>query len=36
MDKEFFVLGAFNDFTPSEENKMIYDENPKNILPKFI
>ncbi len=25
-DKEIFVLGAFNDYVPSEENQMFYDE----------
>jgi hypothetical protein len=35
IDKELFVLGAFNDFTPSEENKMIYDENTKKYIAKI-
>ena len=26
MDKDIFVLGAFNDFKPGKENQMIYDE----------
>ena len=36
-EKEIYVLGAFNDFIPSEENKMFYDENAKkNILPNLF
>ena len=35
IDKELFVLGAFNDFNPSEENKMIYDENTKKYIAKI-
>ena len=36
-EKEIYVLGAFNDFIPSEENRMSYDENAKkNTLPEFI
>ena len=27
MDKDLYVLGAFNDYVPSEEYKMTYDEN---------
>lgn len=35
MDKELYVLGAFNDFTPSEESQMIYDENYKKYIAKI-
>ena len=35
IDKELFVLGAFNDFNPSVENKMIYDENTKKYIAKI-
>lgn len=35
IDKELFVLGAFNDFNPSDENKMIYDENVKKYIAKI-
>ena len=35
IDKELFVLGAFNDFNPSDENKMIYDENAKKYIAKI-
>ena len=35
INKELFVLGAFNDFNPSDENKMIYDENVKKYIAKI-
>ena len=35
-EKEIYVLGAFNDFIPSEENKMSYDENAKNIARIYL
>ena len=35
IDKELFVLGTFNDFNPSDENKMIYDENTKKYIAKI-
>ena len=35
MDKELYVLGAFNDYLPSEESKMIYDENYKKYIAKI-
>ena len=34
--KKFMFLGAFNDFIPSEENRMSYDENAKNTLPNLF
>ena len=35
MDKELYVLGTFNDYLPSEESKMIYDENYKKYIAKI-
>ena len=35
MDKELYVLGAFNDYLPSEESKMTYDENYKKYIAKI-
>lgn len=35
MDKELYVLGAFNDYTPSEESKMNYDEQSKKYIAKI-
>ena len=35
MDKELYVLGAFNDYTPSEENRMNYDEQSKKYIAKI-
>ena len=35
MDKELYVLGAFNDYLPSEESKMIYDKNYKKYIAKI-
>lgn len=34
-DKNIFVLGVFNDFIPSEENKMFYDEATKRYIAKI-
>lgn len=34
-DKEIFVLGGFNNFTPSKENKMSYDDASKKYLAKI-
>lgn len=34
-DKELFVLGGFNDFIPSKENQMLYDENQKMYIAKI-
>ncbi len=34
-DKNIFVLGGFNDFIPSEENKMFYDEATKRYIAKI-
>lgn len=31
-DKEIFVLGGFNDFVPSKENQMVYDEKAKKYI----
>ena len=35
MDKDLYVLGAFNDYVPSEESKMTYDENYKKYVAKI-
>ncbi len=35
MDKELYVLGAFNDYTPSEESRMNYDEQAKKYIAKI-
>ena len=35
MNKELYVLGAFNDYLPSEESKMTYDENYKKYIAKI-
>lgn len=35
MDKELYVLGAFNDYTPSEENRMNYDDQSKKYIAKI-
>lgn len=35
MDKDLYVLGAFNDYVPSEEYKMTYDENYKKYVAKI-
>jgi hypothetical protein len=35
MDKDLYVLGAFNDYIPSEESKMTYDENYKKYIAKI-
>lgn len=35
MDKELYVLGAFNDYTPSEESRMNYDEQSKKYIAKM-
>jgi hypothetical protein len=34
-EKEIYVLGAFNDFIPSEENKMSYDEDAKKYIARI-
>lgn len=34
-DKELFVLGGFNDFIPTKENQMFYDENSKRYIAKI-
>ncbi len=34
-DKEIFVLGAFNEFIPSKENQMFYDETRKQYIAKI-
>ena len=34
-DKEIFVLGGFNDFVPSKENQMTYDEASKKYVAKI-
>lgn len=34
-NKEIFVLGGFNDFTPSKENQMFYDEAAKKYIAKI-
>lgn len=35
MNKDLYVLGAFNDYIPSEESKMTYDENYKKYVAKI-
>lgn len=35
MDKELYVLGVFNDYNPSDENKMQYDEKSKKYIAKI-
>ncbi len=35
-DKEIYVLGGFNDFVPSQENQMLYDENAKKYFAKIF
>lgn len=34
-DREIFVLGGFNDFIPSKENQMTFDENSKKYIAKI-
>ncbi len=34
-DKEIFVLGAFNDYQPTAENQMYYDESSKKYIAKI-
>lgn len=34
-DKKIYVLGGFNDFVPSKENQMFYDENAKKYIAKI-
>lgn len=34
-DKEIFVLGGFNNFIPSKENQMFYDENARKYIAKI-
>lgn len=34
-DKKIYVLGGFNDFVPSKENEMFYDENVKKYIAKI-
>lgn len=36
IDKEIYVLGGFNDFVPSQENQMLYDENAKKYFAKIF
>lgn len=35
MDKSLYVLGAFNDYVPSSESKMEYDEKSKKYVAKI-
>ena len=35
-DKEIYVLGAFNNFVPSKENQMVYDESSKKYVAKIF
>ena len=35
MDRELYVLGAFNDYQPSEECKMKYDESAQKYIAKI-
>lgn len=35
IDKEIYVLGMFNDYQPSEENRMQYDETAKKYVAKI-
>ncbi|RNA63351.1 DUF5103 domain-containing protein [Chryseobacterium nematophagum] len=35
VDKEIYVLGGFNDFKPSKENQMYYDEAAKKYVAKI-
>lgn len=35
LDREIYVLGMFNDYTPSEESKMIYNEESKRYVAKI-
>lgn len=35
IDRKMFVLGGFNDFVPSEENQMFYDEQTKRYIAKI-
>ncbi len=35
-DKEIYVLGAFNNFVPSKENQMFYDESSKKYVAKIF
>lgn len=35
MDKDLYILGGFNDYNPSEESKMSYDENAKKYIAKI-
>ena len=34
-DRKIYVLGGFNDFIPSKENQMFYDENAKKYIAKI-
>ena len=34
-DKEIFVLGGFNDFQPTKDSQMFYDENSKKYIAKI-
>lgn len=34
-DKDIFVLGGFNNYKPSEENKMFFDEDKKQYIAKI-
>lgn len=35
IDKDIFVLGGFNNFQPSADNQMYYDENSKKYIAKI-
>lgn len=35
MDKDLYVLGGFNEFMPSEENRMLYDADRKQYVAKI-
>jgi hypothetical protein len=34
-EQEIFVLGGFNDFIPTKENQMLYDQNSKKYIAKI-
>lgn len=35
-DQQIYVLGGFNDFNPSKENQMIYDDKTKSFVAKIF
>ncbi len=35
MEKEIYVLGVFNNYTPSNENQMFYDPQRKQYIAKI-